>query len=247
MAGQPKKGAILVARSKTTIALPPCTLGFASLTTPDTFDEDKPQFRLNAHFTPVGLEELADIIAKKCIAGNLPALKKEAAALDVTLGKSQTATEWLESKLKQPKDEARIQLPFMAIATKATGKTKTGEPYTKTIKAWDAHNNALNLEELRLGMGSIVQAIVYPNLVYRKVDGYARPSFQLVGVRVLKLVQWGGSGPQPGEVSDEEMQRVLGQDFAADDLSAFAGTAAVKSPKMSNPPDTDLDAADDVF
>lgn len=228
-----KDPSVLVARAKKTFALPPAVLGFSALVNPTSYEEGPLTYSGNFHFNGLSLQALTDLIEEKALGDMLKELEKEAATAEVSLaGVAPTsAKSWLEGKLKEPKPGSKQTDPFLKITTKAEGKTKTGEVYTKKIPAFDAKNQPLDLTKLRLGADSVVQPIVYINLSYRRIDipgqksiKIIAPSLQLAGIRILKLVQWGGSGANAAPEMDEaELARILGDDFDLDeDLSAYA-------------------------
>ena len=231
MATPPKKNSAVVSlKAKNSIALPPMTLGFASLITPDTYEPDKPMFKLNGHLTPQALEALKATILSKVYTEEAVA-KIRAMVIDPETGKEtmklkdpQDPAEWLEGKLKEPKEKARIQLPHIQISVPATYKDKSGETQTREIACWSGDKKKLNLKKLRLGMGSIVAPVVYPNLFASKLmGGIIQPSLKLVGLYVLELQQYGKGGAAPADADEEAMKEVLGENFRADDLSAYMG------------------------
>lgn len=209
--------------------LPTCTLGFSSFITPDSFgDDSKPKFKGNAHFTQVQAEALADKLQKEVID---PSFEKLCQETGKKL-KPKTAAVWLEESLKEPKEKSRIQLPYLAIACNAFLKTRDGEEVKQTIKAWDSKGALLDLPSLHLGMNSIVQFGVSPALWYGSLaKGYALPSLRLIGVRVLKLEQFGAGGDgSVGAVSEDELVGVE-EGFEAEDLGAFLRGEAKPTPK----------------
>lgn len=222
MAAPKKNSSVVTARARATIALPPMTLGFNSLTEPDTFDPEKPTFKLNGHLTPAGITQMVETIEEKVYTeAALAKLAEEAAIGGMKLKEPMSPADWLEGKLKEPKENSRQPLPHIVISNKAyTGPADKRK--LREIACWDANNRKLNLKKLRLGAGSVIQAIVYPNLWASKVaGGVPQPSLKLVGVRVLKLVQWGGNRA-PDQADDEDIKAVMGEDFEYDDLDAFA-------------------------
>lgn len=257
MAQAPRKGSsVIIIRAKKTIALPPCTLGFASLVEPDDYDPDKPAFKMNAHYNPPGLDALKEKIAANCYApAALEKLEAEALAQGTipkgkTLAGPQDVGAWLEAKLKEPKEKAKIQLPHIVILVKANRKNREGEVYQISLGCWDAHNRVLDLKALKLGMGSVVAPIVYPNVFFSKLIGFPQPSLQLAGLRVLKRVTWSGGGAPPQE-DDEDIRSVMGADFDVDeDLSAFAPGASTPEPASDGglpPPPSEVDDVKGMF
>lgn len=241
MATKKKSSSVIVARAKKTIALPPCTLGFCHLETPDDYDPDKPQYKMNAHYDPKGIQAFIDMVGAKVLSeAALEKLAEEMVAGGAGKAKKPpvTAQDFVEDKLKEPKDKAKIQLPHIILGN-AAFYMKQGERTQRQISVWDAKNNVLDLKSLKLGMGSIVQPIVYPNLYYSKLNGFAAPSLKLVGVRVLKLVKYGGQ-QAPSDTDDEAIRDVMGDGFEYDDLSSFAEGAGDASP----PAGDDVDPKD---
>lgn len=254
MAKPAKNTAVIVARRRDSTALPPCTLGFASLTEPDTYDPDKPLFKADGCFNPAGIAALATLVQKECIDANLEKLREEMASTKGMEGfvaiEPQTPEAWLAGKLKQPKENSRVPLPKLVISRKATYKDRSGEIVTRSIGCWDAHNRPLDLRALKLGMGSTVQLIVNANLYISKLIGFPQPKFDLVGIRVLKLKQFGGQRP-PTETDEDAIREVLGEEFQVDeDLSAFAAGASALpgvSPGEVPPPASDEDTVKGAF
>lgn len=238
--GEAKPRSYWEVRPKGILFLPPCTFGFSSLVTPDSFGDNGPKFKGNAHFTQVQAEAAADLISSKIAnEANFEALKKalmkddkEAIAKKLKL---KAPADWLESALKEPKEKSRIQLPYLTIACNAFYKNKQQESVKANIQAWDAKGNVLDLPSLHLGMGSIVQFGVSAALWHgtlatdykdekRKKDPiawWAVPSLRLIGVRVLKLEQFGAGNSDVGAVSEEELVGVE-EGFEAEDLAGFA-------------------------
>lgn len=239
MAAAKKNSSVVTVRAKETIALPPMTLGFSSLVKPDEYDPEKPTFKLNGHLTPEGIEAMKETIAEKVYTEkNVEKLREECAENGIKkMADPQDPEAWLEAKLKEPKENARLQLPHLVISNRAFFN-RNGERVQRTIGCWDANNRKLNLAKLRLGAGSVIQAIVYPNLFFSKIIGVPQPSLKLVGVRVLKLEQWGGQRA-PEQADDEEIAAVMGEGFEYDDLAAYADTG------RSDEPDDDDDHDED--
>lgn len=233
MAPPKKSSAVIVVRAKGSAALPPALIGYNSLVTPDDYDPDKPMFKANFHYDPHGLDLLRASITRLCLDGLKEKLAEAAekeswGAVKVAI----SLEDWLEAQLKTPKPEFKVQHPFIRVTTKATGKTRQGEEYTKEIACWDGHNVVLDLKAIKLGVGSLVEPIVTPALFMSKTVnlGAPMPKFYLVGVRVLKLVSYGGS-QAPRETDDEAIREALSDPtFQAEDLSAFAKGKTTKPP-----------------
>ena len=222
MAAPQKNSSVITVRAKKTIALAPATLGFASIVVPDNYDPEKPTFKLNYHLSPEAIIQLQqDIVEKVYTKEGLEKLTAECLANGIKkVPPPQDAADWLESKLKEPKEGSKLQVPHIIIANRATYRGRDGEPVERTIACWDAHNRKLDLKRLKLGMGSVIQAVVYPNLFFSKLIGFPQPSLKLVGVRVLKLERFGG-GAAPADTDEEAIKEVLGENFTYDDLGAY--------------------------
>lgn len=266
MAETQKVSAVLTARAAKSISLPPCELGWADLITPKAFEKDAPKlgegapkFMIDCHYSPLGLEALA-LKLLAVIAAQLPALKKAAALngpVDPKTGEIKgtilkdpiSAEDWLEAQLKTPKTAAKIQLPFIKLRAPGYRKGKRdpdgsfGDPILNLMGCWDPDNQPLDLSKLRLSAGSVIQPIVYPNLFASKPAMWIpQPSLKLVGVRVLKVVSFGGrGGPQaPDDADDEAIKKVLGADFDIhQDLSQYA-VGADDVPDVPDHGDDDL-------
>jgi hypothetical protein len=232
---KPSAPAVILIRPNNTIALPPGPLGFNSLIEPESFQDGELKFKLNYHLTSEGIEALIQDVEEKVYSkANMDKLQAEFDEKGVTNPPApRPAKDWLEGILRAPKENATdfFRLPCITVGTKAEYKDhKTGSMVRREIACWDAKNKKLNLAKLRLGRGSIIQPVVYPNVFYagaKTIQGTSipatiMPSLRLVGVRVLKLERWGGAGSQAAEVTDAEIQNVMGADFVYDDLDAYA-------------------------
>ena len=226
-AKQNGSSAVISIKAKKTIALPPLTLGFASLVTPDTYEPDKPLFKLNGHVTPEAIAAVVETIKEKVYTeAMLEKAFTEAADKGMKLKGPIDPAEWLGDKLKEPKENARIQLPHLTLSVPANYKDKSGEVQTREIACWDGNKRKLNLKRLKLGMGSIIAPVVYPNLFASKLMGSVlQPSLKLVGLYVLKLERFGG-GAAPADTDEDAIKEVLGDAFVYEDLSAYMGAGA---------------------
>jgi hypothetical protein len=246
----PKKSnsSVVTARAKKTIALPPGTLGFASITEPDNYDPEKPTLKMNYHLTPEAIAALIeDIKTKVYTEANLAKLAEEGVANGIkSMPAPQDAKAWLEAKLKEPKESARIQLPYIILSNKAFYKNRSGELVAREIACWDAKNAKLNLKRLRLGMGSILEPVVNGNLFFSKLIGFPQPSLKLVGVRVLKLERFGG-GAAPADTDEDAIKEVLGEAFEYDDLDAYAAGAHDDAPEAGDDGASPEDQAKNLF
>lgn len=233
----PKKNTgVIVATAKHTIALPAGTLGFSKLVEPDEYDPDKPTFKLNVHYTGEAIEQLVEIVGEKVYTEEaLARLWEEAIPAKYKKVDPQAPATWVEGKLKEPRDNDVVALPYIAVANRATYKTKDGEIKPRVIAAWDAANHKLDLKKLRLGKGSIIQPVVRPNIYINKLVGIPQPSLKLVGIKVLKLIRWTGNGAGEVETDEEAIREVLGEEFAFDDLAAYAAGAEEEEAEASPP------------
>lgn len=228
-----KQGGIFVARSRQVMTTVPGLLGYSNLETPDTYDPDKPKFTLDLHMNEDQVDRFVDQVDEQCIGGMMAELRKEvtkggkpesfAAALEPV-----SARRWVLDSLKQPKNDKPFPLPFMKLAGKAKGKNRDGEEYDKRLTVWDAANNILDLHALRLGRGSVIQAVVKPGLWISPLVKQPTPTLELTGLRVITLVQWGGGAVDPGTLDDRDLE-TLGEDVAVEDLSAFAAGSGEKA------------------
>lgn len=238
MAAPAKRNSSVVSlRAKKTVATPPLSLGFSSLLEPDTYDPDKPTFKLNGHFltggavqafeqflatkvlTEEAIEKIREEMVDALVANKVkPAdAQKQVAAVKVI-----SAHDWLAAKLKEPKENARFDSPHIVFANKATYKDKEGNVKERKVAVWDAKNKPLDLKKLRMSGGTVLEVVVYPNLFWSKLQNLIQPSLKLVGVRVQTLSQYGKGGSAPAETDEEAIKEVLGEAFEADDLAAYA-------------------------
>lgn len=232
---KPATTAVIVIRPSNTIALPPGPLGFNNLLEPESFADGPLKFKLNHHLSPEAIDATVETLqANAYSASNLKKLQEEFVEKKVKdAPEPRDVREWLSGLLREPKEGAAdwARFPHITIGTQAEYKDrKSGEIKLRSIACWDAKNKKLDLKKLRLGRGSIIQPVIYANLFYagpKTIQGVSIPatvcpSLRLVGVRVLKLERWGGSGAQAAEADEEAIKGVLGQDFAYDDLAAYA-------------------------
>lgn len=222
----PKKksnSSVVTVKASKSISLPAGPLGFSSLVDPDTYDPDKPTFKLNLHLSPEAIQQFHQIIAEKVYTdASLAKLREEAEENGIKWKEPQSAEDWLAAKLKDPRPNDQAQLPFLIVANKANYKNREGDIVQRKMACWDGNNRKLDLKKLRLGRGSIIQPVVYPNLFISKLIGFPQPSLKLIGVKVLKLERFGGGGSQEVETDESAIKEVLGDAFEMDDLAAFA-------------------------
>lgn len=226
MAKAPAKPAIFLTRPKSKSEVfftPPGLLGWSNLIDPDDYQGDL-NFKGNHHYTDDQQRLLIDKIEEKVIAPLWDRFLEEVeeGGKDPSKMKRPDAEQFVEDKLQVPAENARIQLPFMRYKNKAEFKDrKTGEMVRKVIRFYSAKDELLNGAALKMGMGSVVQFMLTPG-IFSNALIKPQPNFQLVGVRVLKLEQFGGgAGPDMEAVDDEEL-KTMG-DVDMDDLSQYVG------------------------
>jgi len=228
---------VVTLRAKGTVATGPLSLGYSSLVEPDTYDPEKPTFKLNAHLinehslpglvkflqekvlTEAAIAKLREEMVENWVRGKMKPADAEKKAAQV---KVISAEDWLAKKLKDPKEGARFLQPHIVFANKAEFKTKTGEVKQRSVQVWDSKNNLLAIKKLRLGAESIIEVVVFPNLYFSKLDNIIQPSLKLVGVRIVALKQFGRGGAAPAETDEAAIKEVLGEAYEAEDLSAYA-------------------------
>ena len=247
MADAKKKSAVVTIRAKKTIALAPGQMGFADLLTPRAFGTDPAKFNLDYHMTPAALEANKLIVQAKCIDQFTAEVQEAAKENGGSVKEAITPEEWFANQLKDPKPTGRIQLPFIKLRSPGFRTDRnTGEMIPLFMVAWDAENNLLDLASLKLAQGTILQPIVYPNMFASKPSMWIpMPSLRLVGVRVLKAVQFGGGRGAPApDLDDAAIKAVMGEDFDMQNLSAFALGSGSDGPAHDDHHDDDADPAD---
>jgi hypothetical protein len=244
MATAPKKAsAVIVIRDRNTTALPPMQLGsFHKLFEPDEY-EGKKRFKSRFHINPAGITALAAVLQAKCIDAHFETMKKqvqETAAELKAEGKEKTALkivstaaecespeDWIEGKLKDPHEKDKVQLPTLQLHVDAHKPLRKGQDESerelRDIKFWDSKGKLLDAAALKkMTSGTWCQPVVHSNLFLSKQLGPApRCQLQLVGLQIIKLVEFGGGQEQaPDEADDDAMKAIMGADYdAADDLS----------------------------
>lgn len=233
MAQKAKNSAVVLVRARESVRLAPATMGYSKLLEPDDYDPAKPMFKVDCHLSPAAIEATAATIAEHCYSKErLEKLREEMDNNGFKWKEPMDPKEWLGNKLKDPNERAVVQLPKLVLSTKAQFKSRSGELVTKDMACWDLKNNLLDLAGLKLGKGSVIQAVVHPNIFASKTvdSGTPQPKLDLVGVSVVKLVRFGGQRA-PDEVDEEEIKAVLGETFDVDeDLSAYAVGASSPTP-----------------
>lgn len=222
------KPAIFLTRPKSrqeVFITPPGLSGWANVIEPDDYQGDL-NFKINHHHTPEQVALLIDKIEAKVIAPLWDRFLEEveAGGKDPAKMKRPDAEAFVEDKLQAPPENARIQLPFMRYKNKAEFRDrKTGEMVRKTIRFYSAKDELLDGPSLKMGMGSVVQLVLVPG-IFSNALIKPQPNFQLAGIRVLKLEQFGGAGSgYEMEAADDEELKTLG-DVDMDDLSQYVGS-----------------------
>lgn len=217
--------------AKSAFVTPPCTLGFANLVEPDDAF-DSLNFKANAHFDEAQVEALVARIQTHVIDALWDKFVAEAKdkGKDPAKLKKPSARAWVEDHLKEPREGARIELPYIIFKNAAEFRDKkTGAMVRKTMRAYDMKGGLLDVAKLHLGMGSIVQVVLVPGLFMSPLIKDPQPSFKLQGVRVLKLVQYGKGASGIGEMDADDMASI--GDLDLDDLAEYAAGVAPKERK----------------
>lgn len=219
-----------VVRNTKVTVMPPGKLSFSALLKPDDkFGEGI--FYANIEMDEQSLDKMATMLQAE-IAKLYPQLKEEKPQAPEPV----SINAWMQDQVKIGSGDYPS---FVKFKVKSEGKKKDGSIFNRTITIWDMKNNQLDLAKLRLGRGSVVQAVVKTGLFCTSLVKVPTPSLQLVGLRILKLVQFGGNG---GMALDEvDADDVEGLDMDTD-LGAFA-----KSNTPTERDDTDLENDADPF
>lgn len=239
MADEKKQSAVVTIRASGTGSLPAGFMGFADLLTPKQFGDDPAKFNLDYHINPDAVRAIPLVIQAKCYDAHLEALYVEVLENGGKKKPAMDPEEWLEAKLKPCKEKSKVQLPFFKLHNNGFRRGRDGgAPVQNVMGCWDKDNNPLDLASLRLAKGSVIQPIVYFNLFAAKASMWVpQPSLKLVGIRVLKAVQYGSGGgaARPPEADDEAIKAVMGADFVMDDDLANLG----HDEAIQEEPDTD--------
>lgn len=238
-------GGVKLTRAKQVIFMPPGILGYNNLEKPDA-SYDK--FSADSHYNEAGVAALIEKVDSECIA---PLFDKwlddhyplnddrtrEANTKARAKAKRPDAAEFVNEHLKEPKNGKPFPENFMRFSVKASGARKDKTTYTRTMAAWTRDNKLLDLATLKLGRGSIIQVGVVPGIFANPMVKDPQPTFQLVGVRILKLVQFGASRVEA--VNEDDIASVLGEDFEMEDLSEFASAPKREAAAPDAPPADD--------
>lgn len=240
MPAKPQSGGVIAVRSKQAFVTPPGPLGFSNLIEPDdAFDSLK--FKANHHYTPEAEAALEKRLAAE-LDGLWPDFLKECAKPNAEGKPSKPEPKggwvkpdpavWIEEHLKEPKENSRIQQPYLIFANDAEYRDKkSGEMVRKTMRAYDGSGAMVDLTKMKVGMGSIVQCVLIAGIFVSPLVKQPAFSFKLQGIRVIKLVQFGAGGGGLGQLDEEDMA-LLGDDSEMEDLSAYAPTETRKEPKV---------------
>lgn len=246
-AAKKSSSGVIAVRSKQLLITSPGTMGFANLVEPDdAFDALK--FNVQIHYSDDQQERLAAQIQEHAIDANWKTFLSEVSDKPEPKGGWQKpdAASWVDDHLKAPSERSRTQQPSIQWGNEAEFRNKAGQLQRKTMRAYDANNVLLDLPSLKLGMGSIVQAVLIPGLFISGLVKQPAPSFKLQGVRVLKLVQYGAGGGSLGEVSEEDMA-LLGEDVEVESLASYARKEEAPAPaRKAARPATDFDIEDEI-
>ncbi len=232
-----KDTSFIIVRSKQAFLAPPGPLGFNNLIEPDTaFDSLK--FNVQTAYSEEAVALLISKIDRFVIEPLWP--KFLAACKDANTPAAQMAkwtkpegAVWVDDHLKQPNERAKVQLPTIQFDNAAEFKDKNGVTQRKTMKAYSATNQLLDLASLGLGYGSIVQPVLMPGIFKSALVKQPTCCFNLQGVRIITLKKFGG-GAQLGAMQDEDMS-ILEDGVQAEDLSAYMATDKVQAPVLSKP------------
>lgn len=223
---------VLSARSKQAFLSAPGTMGFSNLTTPDDAF-NKLSFNVQMHFTDDQALRLIELVEQHSIKAVWPqflALMEAEKKPEPKGGWAMpSAQAWVEAHMKDPSERSRTQLPSIQFANEAEYKGQDGLMVRKTMHATDLKGNKLDIAKMKLGMGSTIQAVLMGGLFISGLVKQPQVTLKLQGIRVLKLVQYGGGQGAYGELSDEDLS-LVGDDFEPEDLSGFAAGDTSQGP-----------------
>ncbi len=190
---------------------------------PDTaFDECK--FKSNVHYSPEAIDAFGRWLDTNVIDPLWPTFEKDAREAGKWPAKGlakPSGADWVEEHLKDPKENWKAQTQYLAFNNDAEYKDrKTQQLVRKTMKAWGADGSLKDLKAMKVGMGSIVKAVLQAGIWISPMQKVPSLSFKLQGVQVLKLESYGAAGNQSAnEVSAEDL--ALMGDVGVDDLAGF--------------------------
>lgn len=225
MSEKKQSGGVKLTRSKQVMFTPPGILGYNNLEKPD---EKYGKLSVDLHLNDAGQAALVAKVEAECVGALWEKwLDEHTDEKTRSKAKRPDVAEFIAERMKEPKDGKPFPENFLRFSVAGGGTRKDQTTYTRTMAVWDRNNKLLDLSTLKLGRGSIVQVGVMPGIFANPLIKNPQPSFQLVGVRVLKLVQFGGSRVEA--INEDDISAVLGADFEMEDLSEYAS-----SPKRSN-------------
>ena len=260
-----KSGGVIIARASTIFVTPPGLAGWSHLTEPDEYQPpDGPlqkNFDILFHQTEQQYAAMVSRLAALVASALWPAFliaagKAGQPQRTVTVrGKASlvdwvmpSAQEYLDSQVKEAKEGAKIELPFIKFKNAAYFKNKAGESVLKKIRATDAQDHAVDLAAARMGVGSTIQVLLTPSIYASPAINKGDPSLslKLQGIRIIHLEQYGAGGPSLGEMSEEDMA-LMGEGINAEDLSGYAKGPEVIKPKVDREGAMELDESEMPF
>lgn len=216
----------LVVRNRELLRSKPGVLGYSNLIVPDEAfgnSKYKASIHMNASASAATFEEINDAYwalvdeikdqaKEKKVDGKLKILSKA------------DLLEHLNEKLKEAGESAPSKDKFFTFDCNSH-YTKDGEQIAVSVKGFDQHGAPIDLKAAKVGKGSVVQAL-YTVGVWAGSSPFSKwvalPTLRFVGLQVLKLEQWKGSGgsSKVNEVADSDLA-YLDENFQASDLSLF--------------------------
>lgn len=221
---------------------PPGIMGFANLTEPDVaFNTSK--FKINWHPTDDQATALADKIDAHVVD---PLWEKFLKDADEKKAKAPSkgfirplGMDWVEEHTKDAREGSKIELPYIVFNVGSDYNDRDGVAHRRTIMATDMGGNPVDLKTARVGMGSVIQVLTSASIWASALSkGQAALSFKLIGIRILKLEQYGGGGKME-EVSAEDLA-LLGEGFQADDLSGYVSAKKASPSPRDEPLDEEI-------
>lgn len=241
-----KKVAIISVRRPEVFVTPPMPMIFSNLVKPDLKEalkaagfQAEPAFNATFEVSPAAKERMIakmDPLAAQLMPVYLKELQDagiEAKGLNIP-----SAEEWLDDHLRAAREKSKTQLPTMSFEQKAFGvRLRDKEPFTRKMVAWSATDALLDLNSLKIGMGSTCQAVLSGGLWSNKTAKW-QPSFtfKLIGIKILILKTYEGHQAAPGEIDEDDLA-LLGDEFNPEDLSAYV----TGNKPTAAPHDEDLD------
>ncbi len=255
-ATKPTGGGVLSVRGKDLFIGTAGPMAFENLINPDEYQGDE-NFTVTQHLNVPQVARLGELIDAQVVTlaplfEKMFADENAKAAVD---GKPQkkvppggwvwpVGADWVADHLKEAGEKSTIKDPIIKWKNSARFKNRDGEMQLKTMRAYDAEHNVLDLPSLKLGRGSIIQPVLIPGLFINPLLKHPTLSFRLQGVVVIELKQRGGGagGSLGGRVREEDLAGLGGAQVQ--DLSAYAAkgtTQAGNTPSQRPVRDEDLD------